>query len=100
MIAMLARWARPRPTTALRVVVYTRAECCCCHTALDLLGEYRRHHRLEIEQVDVDSNPELAALHGLTVPVVEIDGKVRFRGVVNRVLLERLLAAKRERRTD
>ena len=32
--------------------------------------------------------------HGLSVPVVAIDGKIRFRGVVNPVLLERLLAAR------
>ena len=36
--------------------------------------------------------------HGTSVPVVAIDGKVRFRGVVNPVLLERLLKAEAARK--
>jgi len=44
------------------------------------------------------ADPALAERYGLTVPVVAVDGKVRFKGVVNPVLLERLLAAQRENR--
>ena len=81
------RQARPRrwrsPSTPGR-------ECCCCHKAIDLLEAYRRRHGFAIEVVDVDSDPALAEAHGLTVPVVAIDGKVRFKGVVNPVLLDRL----------
>jgi glutaredoxin len=84
---------RRRHTERLAVRVYTRENCCCCHKALDLLKRYRRRHHLAIEQVDIDSDPKLVAEHGKTVPVVEIAGKVRFRGVVNPVLLERLLLA-------
>ena len=43
--------------------------------------------------VDIDADPDLRARYDTTVPVVAIDGKVRFKGVVNRVLLERLLWA-------
>ena len=38
-------------------------------------------------------DPELAAKYGNEVPVVAVNGKVRFRGVVNPALLERLLTA-------
>jgi glutaredoxin len=84
---------RSRRLDGLCVTVYTRAQCCCCHKALDLLREYQKRHGFAIEEIDVDSSPELVTEHGLSVPVVAFDGKVRFRGVVNRVLLERLLAA-------
>ena len=40
---------------------------------------------------------ELRALHGDWVPVVTVDGKVRFRGGVNPRLLERLLRAEARR---
>ena len=42
------------------------------------------------------SDPMLVEEIGPTVPVIAIDGKVRFRGEVNRVLFERLLAASRD----
>ena len=41
--------------------------------------------------MDVDADPALAKQYGECVPVVTIDGKVRFRGRVNAVLLERML---------
>ena len=59
-----------------------------------MLEGFRREHHLVIETIDIDQDPELVAAHGLTVPVVAIEGKVRFKGVVNPILLERLLAAR------
>ena len=94
MTSLLTRLIRPRPQADhLTFTVYTRKDCCCCHKAMDVLEAYRRKHRFTIESVDVDADPDLAALYGTTVPVVAIDGKVRFKGVVNPVLLERLLTA-------
>jgi hypothetical protein len=43
--------------------------------------------------VDVDNDPELAERYGLEVPVVRVNGEVRFRGRVNAVLLRRILKA-------
>jgi glutaredoxin len=77
----------------LSFTVYTRAQCCCCHRALDLLRDYQRRFGFQIEEVDIDSDPDLVAKYDTEVPVVAVAGKVRFRGVVNRTLLERLLEA-------
>ena len=41
----------------------------------------------------MDTDGELVARYGEWVPVVTVNGKVRFRGGVNPVLLERLLRA-------
>ena len=43
--------------------------------------------------VDIDSDPSSPSEYNTTVPVVAVDGKVRFKGVVNPVLFERLLVA-------
>ena len=94
MRTLLRRIARRRSTPPVPVTVYTRKECCCCHKAIDVLNKYRRKYALQIEQIDIDSDPALAAAHGMNVPVVAIEGKVRFRGVVNPVLLERLLESR------
>lgn len=96
MTSLLARLVRRKPRAgAVPVTVYTRQECCCCHKALDVLAKYSRKHNLAIEEVDIDDDPALVEAYGLMVPVVAIDGKVRFKGVVNPVLLERLLKARR-----
>ncbi len=50
-----------------------------------------KKHGFTLTAVDVDADPALARRHGECVPVVSIDGKVRFRGRVNAVLLERML---------
>jgi glutaredoxin len=70
-----------------RVTLYTRAGCHLCDDAERLL----RGYGLEPELIDVDADPTLAAAYGDCVPVVEIEGRVRFRGRVNPVLLRRLL---------
>ena len=88
----LRRWWRGR-TEPHRVVMYTRRGCHLCDDAWALLEQAARSYSLTLSKLDVDTDAALAARHGLEVPVVEIDGKVRFRGRVNRVLLARLLRA-------
>jgi glutaredoxin len=68
-------------------VVYTRQGCHLCEDARAML----QAEGFRVREVDVDGDPALRERHGECVPVVEIDGKVRFRGRVNRVLLRRLL---------
>jgi glutaredoxin len=101
MLPLLSRWSRRRPridASHLELTVYTRAQCCCCHKALDLLKEYQERHGFTIRSVDVDGDAALAERYGAEVPVVAVNGKVRFKGVVNPALLERLLRAEgRER---
>ena len=80
----------------LRVTLYTRALCCCCQTAREVLADYARAGGIEVEEVDA-TDPALESLIGPTVPVIAVGGKVRFRGEVNRVLLDRLIAARTDR---
>jgi glutaredoxin len=70
-----------------QVVLYTRQGCCLCDEAAALLAR----HGLQPQQVDIDANTELREQFTNCVPVVQIDGKIRFRGRVNEVLLKRLL---------
>ena len=72
-----------------RVVLYTRQGCHLCDDAQALLVR----HGLSPELIDIDRAPELRAQYNECVPVVEIDGKVRFRGRIDERLLKRLLQA-------
>ncbi|HEV2972384.1 MAG TPA: glutaredoxin family protein [Pirellulales bacterium] len=73
--------------TPLEVVLYTRIGCHLCDDAKSLLQKYG----LEVYLIDVDRDPVLAARYGQCVPVIAIDGRERFRGRVDEVLLRRLL---------
>src|SRR5262249_18602243 len=95
MFSLVTRWRRRTKLDVEHVqfTVYTRADCGCCHKAFELLKRYQRQHRFAIDEVDIDADAELKARYDTTVPVVAMNGKVRFRGIVNPVLLERLLLA-------
>ena len=69
------------------VTVYTRTGCHLCDEAVHIL----RQHGLQPKMIDIDSDPQLCERYTHAIPVVEIDGRERFRGRVNPVLLRRLL---------
>ncbi len=71
----------------MQINVYTKATCPLCDKAKDVLAQ----HGLSFREINITDNAELAARFDTCVPVVEIDGKIRFRGKVDAVLLRRLL---------
>lgn len=81
------------------VRVYTRKNCGCCEKAMAVLREAQARHGFEVETVDLDTeaSAELKAAYDAWVPVVEVGGKVRFKGQVNPALLDRLLVVGEER---
>jgi glutaredoxin len=85
----------PRRLRDWKILLYTREGCHLCETAWALLADAQRRHGFALATVDVDADPALAAEHGPHVPVVAVNGKVRFRGVVNAVLLRRLFEAEK-----
>jgi glutaredoxin len=80
-----------RIAAVIQVVLYSREGCHLCHTAEALLEEMRLTYSFQLSLVDIDKDAELAGLYNECVPVISVNGRVRFRGIVNRVLLERLL---------
>src|SRR5260221_7672754 len=87
------RFWRRHERRGLRVVVYTRADCPLCDEAARFLEGERQRLHFALEYVDVDRNEAMRRQHGDSVPVVEIDGQVRFRGHINEVLWRRLVEA-------
>jgi glutaredoxin len=85
------RWSPSTPGQRFQtVVLYTRKGCHLCEEAEAIVRRYQRFLPA-IEIVDIDQAPDLIEKFDTCVPVVEIDGKVRFRGKVNEVLLRRLI---------
>ena len=70
-----------------KATLNTRKGCHLCDDALEILETYG----FDVTLIDIDQDPQLVEQFCDCVPVVEIDGKIRFRGGVNEVLLLRLL---------
>jgi glutaredoxin len=70
----------------------TRRECHLCEDALATLLQFQ-DALPTIEIVEIDDDAQLVRQFGESVPVVEIDGRVRFRGAVQPLLLKRLIDA-------
>jgi hypothetical protein len=91
---LILKWWRRKltpPLKHLHVLMYTRQGCHLCEEAWRCLQEQQGRYYFTLEQRDVDADPALAAEFGEWVPVVAVNGAVRFRGGVNPVLLRRLL---------
>jgi glutaredoxin len=78
--------------SAPEVKLYTRQGCHLCDDAKAVLAR----HGLVPQEIDIDVDPQLVERYTTCVPVVEIDGKERFRGRVDEVLLRRLLRGRGE----
>jgi glutaredoxin len=86
------RWRVRR--NCIPVVLYTREGCHLCQDALAVLRQCAKAYPLQIEEIDVDQDPHLAAEYGEKVPVIAIDGRPRLWGRPNAALLRRLLRAR------
>ena len=72
------------------LVIYTRGGCSLCDEAEELISGYLRWLP-PVTPVDIDQDPQLVERFGTCVPVIAFDGKIRFRGRINEVLLRRLI---------
>ncbi|HEX5470623.1 MAG TPA: glutaredoxin family protein [Lacipirellulaceae bacterium] len=72
----------------LQVVLYTRQHCPLCEEAREVLDAFR----IAPIVVDIDTDENVRKRFDTCVPVVEIEGRVRFRGQVNPRLLRRILS--------
>lgn len=84
-------WAPSRPGVRFsQAVLYTREGCHLCNEMRDVLDRYSAWLP-PIEAVDIDTSPDLVERFGTTIPVLELDGRVRFNGRLNEMLLRRLI---------
>ena len=77
------------------VTVYTRENCHLCETAIGTIREVAADEgvALDLDLVDVDTDPDLQAEYGERVPFVLVDGRPAFKYHVDeRRLREKLTA--------
>lgn len=85
--------SRPRGERApIPLVLYTRAGCHLCEELKQLLARADLAEPFTLHEVDVESDPELEAAHGRSLPVLELGGEVVVKGRPDRATLEARLA--------
>lgn len=67
--------AQPTP----KVTFYTRKGCCLCEEAHAALVAAQKRVAFELQDVDIDADPELRSLYNDEIPLVAIDGRKVFQ---------------------
>jgi glutaredoxin len=75
------------------VTLYTRAGCCLCDEAKQVIVAARLHADFDYAEVDIDSNPDLVRLYNDEVPVITINRRKAFKYKVHMNDFLRKLAA-------
>lgn len=70
------------------IVVYVGKNCPCSRDVLATLDELGA----TVTVCDLEQYPDIRREHGAATPIVLMDGRMRFSGKVNRLLLSRMLA--------
>jgi glutaredoxin len=73
------------------LILYTRKECCLCVEMKETVRRVTEHWPAAVEEIDVDSAPELQAQYGDEVPVLLINGRKAFKYRLTAKELERRL---------
>ena len=98
----LRRFRKRRGVTSLQhlhFVMYTRPDCCLCDKAKKLIHQQQLLYGFPLEMRNIADKKDLEEQFGCNIPVIEVNGKVRFRGIVNEVLLQRFLQAEAKKVT-
>ena len=76
-----------------QVTLYTRAGCCLCDDAKQVIDAARRQADFDYAEIDIDADPDLVRLYNDEVPVITINRRKAFKYRVNMNEFLRKLAA-------
>ena len=74
-----------------KVKVYSKEACCLCDKAKELLHKVAEDYPLEMEEIDITTDPKLWQTYKESIPVITLNGKIVFRGKVSELWLRREL---------
>jgi glutaredoxin len=76
-----------------KVVLYHAKACHLCAQAREILAQVRQEVSFELEEIEIDGDPELESRYREWLPVVEIDGDRAFVYYVDPDAFRRKVAA-------
>ena len=83
----------------IELALYTRKNCPLCDEMKREIAHALHDEPHSLREIDIDSDPALVELHGRSIPVLAIDGRVAFKGrLTARELVRKVERARREER--
>ena len=73
-------FGRKKQEEPVPIVLYTRDGCTLCDKMKLEILRSGLAGRYAMREVDIAADPELTAMYGRSIPVLEIGGKVAFKG--------------------
>ncbi len=67
----------------LSVTLYGKAGCCLCDEARAHLEELAADVELDLQEIDIRSDPELFERYRYRIPVIVVDGVERLEGRID-----------------
>jgi glutaredoxin len=99
-VLFLRRWFRRcAPPPPLTVVLYTRPDCPLCDELAHALAQTRPAVPYHLRKVDIRTDARLHELYERSIPVLEIEGRVAFKGRASAAEIEQKLARAAQRRS-
>ncbi|MBB6177679.1 glutaredoxin [Anoxybacillus tengchongensis] len=71
----------------MKVVVYSKQNCCLCDEAKDILRELQ----VKWEEVDIYKDEQWLERYHLIIPVIEIDGEIVAYGRIHKDVIRKRL---------
>lgn len=78
---------------------YTRPDCCLCDKAMEVLNS-KSQFLPTANVINIDEDDQLRQRFTECVPVVELDGRIVFKGQVSPDLLDRLITGRQNQRRN
>jgi glutaredoxin len=66
-----------------QVTLYTRAGCCLCDDAKQVIAAARQYIDFDYAEIDIDADADLVRLYNAEVPVITINRRRAFKYRVN-----------------
>lgn len=73
----------------LNITLYGKPGCCLCDKAEAMIKELSPTYPLSLQKIDITTDAKLFELYQYEIPVVKINGEVKFKGKVAQLWLER-----------
>ena len=80
-----------------KLSLYSRRDCCLCAEMKAVIQQVGATTSLDLEEIDIDTSPDLQSLYGDQVPVLFIDGRKAFKYRVTAKQLAKRIGRKRSR---
>lgn len=80
--------------TKPHVIVYSRPGCHLCHEAKLAIQSSGCDDQFTLEEINIESDPELLTKYKYDIPVVTLDGAEIFRHRVNKARFRELVQVK------